>query len=75
MIYALCFRWMNRWILTLVVAAGALGLVACRFWYGTIDAGWELSQWPVMTSRLAFAFFSAVCRCSACWATAGGYQG
>lgn len=60
MIYALCFRWMTRWVLTLVVAAGALGLVACRFWYGTIDAGWELSQWPVMASRLAFSFFGGV---------------
>ena len=57
MAYAACHRWLNRSALAVIVALGAAGVVGCRLSLGTLDAGWDLSQWPITLSRLVFSFF------------------
>lgn len=60
MVYAACHRWLNKSALAVIVALGAAGVVGCRLSLGTLDAGWELSHWPITLSRLVFSFFGGV---------------
>ena len=60
MLYAVLFRWLTRPVLMAIVGAGAIGVVACRLYYGTLDAGWDFASWPVIVSRLLFSFFAGV---------------
>ena len=60
MVYAVLFRWLTPFVLMVLVGTGAAGVVACRLHYGTLDAGWEFAQWPIIASRLLFSFFAGV---------------
>lgn len=60
MVYAALFRWLTRPVLMALVGAGAMGVVACRLHYGTLDAGWDFDQGPIIGSRLLFSFFAGV---------------
>jgi peptidoglycan/LPS O-acetylase OafA/YrhL len=60
LLYAASLRRLGRRSLTLLIAAGGVGLVACEFVYGSLDGGWSVERFPLIGMRLAFSFFLGV---------------
>jgi len=42
--------------LTAVTVAGGIGLAACAFAYGGLNAGWGWENWPALFARVIFGF-------------------
>lgn len=60
MLYAVLFRWLTKPVLLCICIAGGFGVIGSRITYGTLDGGWDLGQFPLIASRLAFSFFGGV---------------
>lgn len=58
--YALLIRFLRLWLLILVIAVGAVGVVAAELIYRTLDVGYSpTDQWSAL-ARVTFSFFAGV---------------
>ena len=60
LVYAGLGRRLTTRRLWMIVAAGAVSLIACERVYGTLDGGWSVQTFPLIGARLAFSFFLGV---------------
>ncbi len=60
LVYAALVKRLSRLALWIIVALGAVGLVASEIVYGTLDGGWSVDRFPLLAARLAFSFFLGV---------------
>lgn len=60
LVYGLLARHLTRLRVVLVMLAGALGLVAVSYAYGTANVGWDKETFAAGSARIVFGFFCGI---------------